>query len=243
MDQRRFLYSRSHFFNWFLLAFLAGSVNAGGYLACQRFVSHVTGFATLFGVDLAQKRFLDAAGMLSIPLFFLMGSMISAMLIERRLHRAQLPLYSVAMTLVFCCLVLATFGGYANWFGIYGEPMRLKNDYLLLALLCTASGLQNAIITSVSGAVVRTTHLTGITTDLGIGLVRVLFPGPHDRRINEERRFNKLRIGTIGFFIAGSAAGALLCQKFGYFGFLLPTTLALYAVIAAKLTWEKRIQL
>ena len=38
------------YLDWFLLAFLGGHVNAGGYLACHRFVSHVTGFATLAGV-------------------------------------------------------------------------------------------------------------------------------------------------------------------------------------------------
>ncbi len=43
-------------FHWFLLSFNAGCINAGGFLATGRFVSHVTGFATFFGVDLANRE-------------------------------------------------------------------------------------------------------------------------------------------------------------------------------------------
>ena len=58
---------------WFTLAFQAGWINAGGFLACHRFVSHVTGFATQFGVDIAEFRWTDATGMLTVPLFFFNG--------------------------------------------------------------------------------------------------------------------------------------------------------------------------
>lgn len=234
-----FIYSRQHFVNWFILAFLSGSVNAGGFLACQRFVSHVTGFATLFGVDFARGDTRLAFGMLSVPLFFLMGSMVSAFLVERRIHQDLVPRYAIAMFLVFLCLFSASLLGASGSFGQFGAALEIDQGYLLLALLCTASGLQNAVITSVSGAVVRTTHLTGITTDLGIGLVRVLFPAKYQHSVAREVRFNMLRAGTIGAFILGSTAGAIVCQAFGYLGFLLPSAIAVYAIVAAKVSWER----
>lgn len=55
--------------HWSLLSFNGGCINAGGFLATGRFVSHVTGFATLFGVDMANSQIDAALGILSVPIF------------------------------------------------------------------------------------------------------------------------------------------------------------------------------
>src|SRR5690242_11067703 len=98
--------SRTHF-DWFLLSFLSGSVNAGGFLAAHRFVSHVTGFATLFGVSAANGNLDQALGMLSIPIYFLLGVMVSAYLVDRRENQGRRPHYAIVMSLVALCLVAA----------------------------------------------------------------------------------------------------------------------------------------
>lgn len=214
--------------NWFLLSFLAGNVNAGGYLACARFVTHVTGFATLFGIDFANGDFDKAIGILSVPAFFLMGAMLSAYLIDRRFHRGHAPRYAFVMALVALCLVTAALVGHMKLFGEFGEPPRLKHDYFLLALLCMASGLQNAAITTSSGAAIRTTHLTGITTDLAIGLVRAGSLRDKADRYTREMRENWLRIGTIASFMVGSVVGVYTFQRSHYLGFLLPAAIAVY---------------
>lgn len=227
------------FLRWYLLSFLAGNVNAGGFLAAERFVSHVTGFATLFGVDAALGRFDRAIGILSVPIFFLTGAIISAIFVDRRYQRGQRPKYQWVMALVFCCLLLVAFAGHNDMFGVFGARVRLKEDYFLLALLCMASGLQNAAITSASGATVRTTHLTGLTTDLGIGIVRVMSSKKNSVIHRRETRANWLRSGSILFFILGSIAGAYLFLHLNYLGFLLPAALALYATLRA---WKEDVQ-
>jgi uncharacterized membrane protein YoaK (UPF0700 family) len=144
------------------------------------------------------------------------------------------------MALVAFFLFLATAGGQLHWFGAFGAPLKLKSDYLLLALLCSASGIQNALITSVSGGVVRTTHLTGITTDLGLGLVRTLYQTGEEQRLRKEKQFNRLRVGTLFSFVAGSLIGAMAFLSFEYLGFLLPAMLASYMALAAPALWEER---
>ena len=84
-----------------------------------------------------------------------------------------------------------------GWFGEFGEPLRLKRDYLLLALLCTASGLQNAVVSSLSGSIIRTTHLTGTTTDLGIGLIRVLYSTGDPHRLAKELGVDGFAFGAL----------------------------------------------
>ena len=230
--------------DWFLLAFLAGNVNTGGYLACQRFVTHVTGFSTLSGIEFAKGRWDGAIGILSVPLFFLLGVMISAYHIDRRHHRGLRPRYAMVMGLVAICLLAATFAGYFGFFGTFGEVSHLKNDYFLLALLCTASGLQNAAISTASGATIRTTHLTGVTTDLGIGIVRSYFTyeGETAEHHRQEIRANYLRVGTIFSFMVGSAVGATLFVRYQYLGFLLPMSVACYAMVVAHFTTTTKIE-
>lgn len=67
-------YSKSNITIWMLMAFQAGVLNIGGFMACHRFVSHVTGFATFFGYELNQADSSHALGMLIVPLFFFIGS-------------------------------------------------------------------------------------------------------------------------------------------------------------------------
>ncbi len=214
-----------------VLSFQAGWINTGGFLACHRFVTHTTGFATMFGVELASKNLVTAAGMLSVPLFFLCGSMISAFFIDRNLHlpmrEQRRPVdgrgpdfssvfFLMSLTLVFICIA-----GILGEFGKFGEPLALTRDYILLSLLCLTSGLQNALVTTAYGGVVRTTHLTGLTTDLGIGIVRVLFPQSEVSKVNEKKA-NTLRMLIILHFILGSTGAGFLFMNIEYGGFLIP---------------------
>lgn len=219
--------------NWLLLTFLAGSVNAGGFLACQRFVTHVTGFATLFGIDAARGRWDIAVGILSVPAFFLLGSFVATLLVDRKIRHPRPPRYALVMGLVTLCLVGAALGGYFNLFGEFGHPVRLKQDYFFLALLCSASGLQNTTITLSSNFSVRTTHLTGTTTDLGISLARFFVVHAARARQRDEQEAMWLKGGTIAAFAAGSAVGALLFMRVHYLGFLMPAAISLYAMILA----------
>jgi uncharacterized membrane protein YoaK (UPF0700 family) len=78
-------YSKRNLAIWMTMAFQAGYLNTGGFLACHTFVSHVTGYATLFGTHLYQKDIATATSILTMPLLFLLGSMISGVLVDMRL--------------------------------------------------------------------------------------------------------------------------------------------------------------
>jgi uncharacterized membrane protein YoaK (UPF0700 family) len=215
---------------WFMLAFIAGAVNAGGVMSCLHFVSNVTGYYTLFGVHYSQGNFLHTAKNLSVPFYFLIGSMISSLLVDNRVQRGLRPRYYVVMVLVSSILLLVAYGGSRDWFGEFGHELTLKRDYLMLSLLCLAMGMQNAVISSASGAVVRTSHMTGLTTDLGIGIVRALSISKTDQRREDEVRANWMRLGLILSFTIGGLVGAMIYIDYGYGGFYLPGGLA-FAVI------------
>jgi uncharacterized membrane protein YoaK (UPF0700 family) len=219
-------FSKTNLTIWMAMAFQAGALNTGGFLACHRFVSHVTGFGTLVGTEAARGDVVATLGMVAVPGFFISGAMISAFFVDRRIQRGIKPLYPFVMFLVLILSASVLSLGLTGFFGPFGDTQNLMTDYVLLAALCLACGLQNATVTSSFGAVVRTSHLTGITTDLGIGIVRIF---THSHKIQprlHEIRANWIRAGIIFFFIMGSFFSAKLYLHAQYWGFLIPTSIA-----------------
>lgn len=204
------------------MAFQAGIINIGGFMACHRFVSHITGFATFYGHEKALPDPSHAAGMLAVPFLFLLGVMVSGQLVDIRLRLQKKPKYFISFGLIFLLLAVVFIGGVFGFFGVFGQPLVTKSDYFLLGLLCFVCGLQNGTITSVSRSVIRTTHLTGLTTDLGIGLVRLINHSRIKGPIDDEIRATLMRIGIIFFFGLGSVVGGVAFRELAYFGFALP---------------------
>lgn len=215
-------YSKSNVSIWMLLAFQAGVLNIGGFMACHRFVSHVTGFATFFGYELTQTDSSHAIGMLVVPLFFLMGAMISGVLVDIRLKLHKKPKYYLSFGIIFLLVLVVFFLGIFGLFGVFGQPLNSSSDYLLLILLCLICGIQNGTITTVSKSVVRTTHLTGITTDLGIGLVRLINSPRLNEDMSNEKKSTLMRLGIIFFFGSGSIVGGYAFHNLNYMGFIIP---------------------
>lgn len=232
-------HSKRIIFHWFLLSFNAGCINAGGFLATGRFVSHVTGFATLFGVSWVKEDFDVALGILSVPAFFLLGAFLAGLLIDRPLKLGHTPRFDIVMGLAALCLLLAAWGGELTHFGSFGDSIHLQQNYILLSLLCLSCGLQNAAITSSSQSSIRVTHLTGLTTDLGIGLAKLLTINSisgfsNDQAFKKEVKLNQLRLGSIISFVIGSGVGAWFFIELGYKGFVIPSCIALYSVILGR---------
>jgi uncharacterized membrane protein YoaK (UPF0700 family) len=220
-------YQKNNIIVWFLMAFQAGTLNVGGFMASHRFVSHVTGFATFFAVDTLDQNYWHALGMLVVPFFFLLGAMLSAQLVDVRLKLKLPPKYYFSFGIIFLLIATVFLAGHFNWFSPFGQPIEVSKDYVLLILLCFACGIQNATITTVSRAMIRTSHLTGLTTDLGIGLVRVINRKKLAATLDaEEPKANLVRAGIIGFFILGSLVGGYCYKTWGYDGFLLPTVIS-----------------
>jgi len=210
-----------------VLAFQGGLLNVGGLLACHSFVSHVTGFATLFALEIDDGSLRTALGLLLVPGCFMAGAMLSGFLVDLQIKLHRRPRYYVIFGVIFLLLLFVVVGGFNGIFGKFGDvTVATWRLHTLLALLCLICGTQNGLITLVSKSVVRTTHLTGITTDLGIGLVRVLNGGRLFGKIEEEGRANLMRVGIILFFIAGSLVGVSLFSQYQYRGFLLPAAIS-----------------
>ncbi|MDX1398261.1 MAG: YoaK family protein [Oceanospirillum sp.] len=208
----------------FVLAFTAGSVNAVGLLGFKhQAVSHVSGTATLLGTQWADSP-LDALHLAGVIVSFLLGAVISGLLLNG--NSLKLGRHYDSLLLIEALLLLATLWS-LNEGMLYGH-------YLASA----ACGLQNALATTYSGAVVRTTHMSGIVTDLGIMLGQAL----KGRGFDQRKAI--LFLLLISGFVSGGTAGGLLFEHVQFFALWLPVLLCLIMALIYRLyRLNRRIKL
>ena len=200
-----------------LLSLNAGFINAAGFIAFAVLTTNVTGHAALLAVDMATGQF-RAARMVAVwLLLFLAGAFASSLYIGK-VGRDKSFAYTVPIMVIFLLvLVIAAFG--SNYRHTLPET-----EYFAGSLLF-AMGMQNALVSLVSGSTVRTTHLTGLVTDLGIDLSGVLLSRKQPNPTLKRRIL--LRIAIIGFFLLGGLAGGWAFLTFQFAAFYLPAGLML----------------
>lgn len=222
-----------HLPSWALLAFSAGAVNAAALLACQRFVAHVTGTVTRIGVSARDVLALDYLLVLAA---FVAGA-AAAILLARRTGGAR-PAYWVPLVLVSVLLTVVGVSGHAGWFGAFGGSVETAHDFALLAILSFAMGMQNAAVATATGMAVRTTHMTGPATDIGVALA-VLASGDADERASA-RRSLLLRGTKLFAFVLGGVVAAALAPRVAFLVFLVPAVTALVATTQSFAPWRFR---
>lgn len=202
------------------LAFVAGATNAGGFLAVGQYTSHMTGQLSALADNLVLGRLTLAVAAAGALLAFVGGAMTTAILVNWGLRRRLHSAYGLPLFLESAALLL---------FGVSGASIAMFEPLfvpLTVILLCFIMGLQNAVITKISRAEIRTTHVTGLVTDIGIELGKLFYINPRDGAAPVRANRQRLRLHTllVCCFFAGGVAGAL---GFKYVGFVSTVPLAL----------------
>jgi uncharacterized membrane protein YoaK (UPF0700 family) len=220
-----------------VLTFVAGAVNAGGFLAIGQYTSHMTGIVSSIADHLVLGTYgLVGAGIVCL-IAFMAGAAISAVLINwgRRNTRRKQYAYPIALE------ALLRLG-----FGVLGVSTGAWPGMLPLALplLCFLMGLQNATITKLSGARIRTTHLTGMVTDIGIELGKLAYLHRdagrlvHLQVVADRRKLTILAL-LVTMFLLGGITGALGFSIYGYV-FCVPLSALLFLLAYPQLRSTKR---
>jgi len=211
-----------------VLAFVAGAVNAGGFLAVGTYTSHMTGVVSALADHLVLGNLVLAAASLGALLAFLLGAMTTAWLVNWGLREELTCAYGLPLLLESVLLLI---------FGIFGAVISWWLDLLVpltVLLLCFIMGLQNAVITKISKAEIRTTHVTGLVTDLGIELGKLLYINRSQRSMAGPVRANhqklRLHLTLVCSFFIGALCGALGFKFLGYVT-TLPLALTLLLLV------------
>ncbi|MBB3826375.1 YoaK family protein [Xanthomonas arboricola] len=195
-----------------VLGFTAGIVNAAGYLGFKhQALSHLTGTASLGALAMGAGHWRLAAELAAIVISFVGGGLLVGLVLRGRAlswRYVGLLCVQAALLLAACALL----GSGHGWGG---------------CLAAAACGLQNAMTTFYNGSAIRTTHLTGFFTDLGLLLGQGLR--------GEALPWRRLSLGSLvlAAFLAG---GVFTATAFGSFGFqVLLVPAALVGSLAAGL--------
>lgn len=182
-----------------ILSFSAGTVNITGVLAINTLTTNLTGHFAFFAADFVQSDYWKALDYVLYILFFLFGTFCCGVLVELMLRRKPTVSHAIPMVLEMGILIFLP---------IIASTSQLSNEWIACGLLF-AMGLQNALVTKISQATVRTTHLTGLFTDLGIELSQLFF---YQGRAASRKlsRSIYLRLAIIIFFFFGCVAGGFL---------------------------------
>lgn len=186
------------------LSLIAGIVNVSGVLALKILTTNVTGHFAFFAEEMVNENYGNALIFAFFILSFLLGAFSSGLFIE--LSERYKFYFSYAVPMVIEVLLLAAVG-------VWGaSPLFLHHPHVIAYVLLFAMGLQNALVTQISKATVRTTHLTGLFTDLGIELSQLFF-----YTVDVERKRLKqsifLRLAIISSFFVGCIVGGFLYKE------------------------------
>ncbi|OOG56332.1 hypothetical protein B0E48_09160 [Rhodanobacter sp. C03] len=189
-----------------VLAFIAGIVNAAGYMGFRhQSITNLTGSTSLLGISLGTADGGEAVHWVLSIGAFLVGAILSGLLVQQRTLKLGRR-YGAALMLESLLLFAAV-------------PLLDAGNSIGLYLASMGAGLQNGMVSTYSGMVFRTTHVSGMFTDLGI------YIGQRLRGLAVDTLRVRVCVLVIGTFMLGSVAGALL------FGVLQERTLLIPAAL------------
>ncbi|MDO5683044.1 MAG: YoaK family protein [Propionibacteriaceae bacterium] len=216
-----------------LLALHAGVLNSVGFVATATYTSHMTGITAIVADHLVFGDFrMVGIGVLAL-VSFIAGAMSCALIFNWSRRRGLRSRYSAVLVLE-CTLVLA-FGAIAD---------RVTWDHrvwLFIPVLCYTMGLQNAIVTKASDAQIRTTHVTGMVTDIGIELGKLIYMPSRADLDPVVANTQKLRhhLTIVGLFFFGGVLGAAGYLSIGFYA-LIPAALFLLILALPPLVADFR---
>lgn len=212
-----------------LLAFTAGVADVSGYLALRQFTSHMSGIVAALAADVGERGFNALLQPAAVLACFLAGAAFCAMLVnwERRRNRESL----FAVPVLIEALLLASLA----------LPFASHHTWLVLSVLSFSMGLQNAIIAKISHAEIRTTHVTGMITDIGIELGKAFYWNRTTGRQPVHAEHQRLLLLTllVALFFTGGALGAVAYPHVGFL-LLLPIALLLAIFTVLPITADLR---
>lgn len=191
------------------LAAVAGALNTAGFYAVGLYASNMTGNVSAISDRTGTGDFALAGEALLLVLLFVLGSATSTLLIRHRRRSSVRGSHAYSVCAEAFCLVVLGLVALP-----LGEPTR---GHALVLGLSFTMGLQNAAVTKISEARVRTTHVTGMITDIGIELARWLDRGAPDcvplKRYDPARL--QLHLLTVGSFLVGGLVGVIAYRAVG----------------------------
>lgn len=219
------------------LAFVAGAVNSGGFLAIGRYTSHMTGIVS----ELSDNIFLHNFAIIKIVLVsiscFMAGAVLSTILVNFGKSLKLKSKYAIVFMLEGLMILI---------FGLAAHLFSSHDNIFILMILTALMGLQNATMTKISYARIRTTHITGMITDISIEIgkfiSRIIFPEKNHHRIIVNKQYLMIHVKMVSSFLFGGICGAYGFGSYGY-SYVFALSMLLIVISLPSFIYEVKLRL
>jgi uncharacterized membrane protein YoaK (UPF0700 family) len=192
-------------------ALAAGMTNVAGAMACYLFTANVTGHVASFAQHLLRDKWFEMLMAFAALFMFFLGAFTANFLIRSFEHKGAYKAFAIPFVLEIAVLLLI---------GLYGITSSNQAEYyteLLAGGLLFSMGLQNSTVTVITGGSVKTSHLTGLFTDLGSEVAEWLHP--KTQKTDALKGKLNLRFNILAYYIAGGILGGYVFIQFGFVAF------------------------
>ncbi|ELA08676.1 hypothetical protein MOMA_08961 [Moraxella macacae 0408225] len=195
-----------------VLAFSAGCVNSTALVGFTHLAaSHVTGNVSLFATAIANSDYKMLFMVCAVLLSFLAGSVISGFVVGNT-DLKEGRRYGLTLCIETVLLIVSLILFY-------------RHSFLGHFFATMACGLQNSMVATYKGTGIRTTHLTGLTSDMGASIGNWLAKRKTDKKM-------VMFQAMIWYcFCGGGVIGAILYVKIGYLALILPIIIVMLSAI------------
>jgi uncharacterized membrane protein YoaK (UPF0700 family) len=189
-------------------AMVAGIINVAGVIAFLAFTTNITGHVALLARKVSAQDIEEVVTVFIWLLMFFMGAFVSHFLVrsfERRsLYKAHaMPILAEMVILLFVAI-------YGNHFF---DGTDLEREVIIGAMLFSM-GLQNSLVSTISGGLIKSSHLTGLFTDVGADFAEWIHPRTAKTEVVKNRLY--VRLTVLAFYFLGALAGGYFFELFNF---------------------------
>jgi uncharacterized membrane protein YoaK (UPF0700 family) len=188
-------------------ASVAGMTDVVGLIAFLSFVSNLTGHVANLAGNIPERNLSDVFTMAYWLFMFFLGAFTSNFIVRSLEYKSMYRANATPILIEMVILTGVAFYGNSVYNG--GEIQR--EGIAGAVLFCM--GLQNGLVSRASGGLIKTTHMTGLITDLGVELAELLHPNVENTRTLREKIY--IRLTILAFFIFGGVLGGYLFNLIG----------------------------
>lgn len=189
-------------------AFVSGAVNVAGFIAFLAFSSNITGHVANLARQVVTQNFGEMALFFTWLMLFLLGAFTSTFIIKSFQDSSRYRAHSFPIILEIVILFVVAIYGYHFY-----EETVFERECIIGAILFSM-GLQNSLVSNISGGLIKTSHLTGLFTDLGSDLAEWWHPGSQQTELIKHKII--IRLTILAFYFTGGIAGGYFFDQYNF---------------------------
>lgn len=189
-------------------AFVSGITNVAGMIAFLAFTTNITGHVANLAKHIVEQNYREINVFLIWLLLFFGGAFLSSFIIKSLKHTSNYKAHSAPVIIeIVVLLFVAVYGHH------FYEETQLEREIVIGAIIFSM-GLQNSLVSNISGGLIKTSHLTGLFTDLGSELAEWVHPKSEKAAVTKHKIY--IRLTILAFYISGAVLGGFLFDIIGF---------------------------